>query len=44
MTITLTEPLGRTQRRDLEAEAERFLPLVAAEAEARDLRIVEVGT
>jgi len=44
MTITLTEPLGRTQRRDLEAEAERFFPFVAAEAEARNVRIVEAGT
>jgi len=44
MTITLTGSLGRTQRSDLEAEAATFFPFVAADADTRDLRIVEAGT
>jgi hypothetical protein len=40
MTVTLAQPVSAVQRVDLEAEGERLSAFVAADADARELRIV----
>jgi hypothetical protein len=43
MTVTLAQPVSAQQRVDIEAEGARLFAFVAAEAEARDVRLIEAS-
>jgi len=43
MTVTFAQPISAQQRVDIEAEGERMFAFVAAEAEAREIRLVEAS-
>ena len=44
MTVTLYVPVTGEQRADLEAEGDRLLTLLAADADPRDVRVVAAGS